>query len=47
MDCKITYVENIDNLSNKSLSTKSFECHIEGIGIHDMPHALYGKWENC
>ena len=42
---KIGTEHNLADPFTKTLPSKIFEAHLEGLGLRDMSHLLYGKWE--
>ena len=42
---KIASVENLADPFTKTLLAKVFEGHLDGLGLRDMSHLLYCKWE--
>ena len=42
---KITTMENLADSFTKTLTVKVFKGHLEGMGLRDMTHLLYCKWE--
>ena len=47
-DVVVAKIESVNNLANpftKTLSQKTFESHLESMGVRSMHNSLQGKWE--
>ena len=46
MVAKIESANNLADPFTKALPQRTFELHLEGIGVSLVHNSLYGKWEN-